>query len=340
MESNKKPMKKSVVATIIFLIVVMLLTFFSKTLYNLNLPSVKLATPISGSLEHVLSGEAIISAKQEYDLYAPSEQRVLDVLVVEGDRIKIGDALIKLDTTVLESAMMQLQLEKQQLSDSKRYISKASYALSLQIIEQKIADMQSKIDNSILTAPVDGVVTSLAARVGMTANATTPLITIGALDEGLQVTLPVTQGQAAWFEEGDKLNVYIPILNQSCDAQVRQVKANANGGMDVLAVLNDSSAMIQPGQLAKVQFKKMSNPYEVILPLSALHTESGRNFVFRVEILKDPLGDEYRLYKVFVPVLDQDSKYVAVDAEFYADSQIVIESDQELFGGRVKVTAD
>ena len=340
MESNKKPIKKSVVATIVFLIVVMLLTFFSKTLYSLNLPSVKLASPTSGSLEHILTSEAIIAAKKEYDLYAPSEQKVMEVLVIAGDRVKTGDVLVKLDTAVLESAMLQLQLEKQQLSDSKRYLSKATYALSLNVIEQKIISTQTEIDSSVLTAPVDGVVTLLAARVGMTANATAPLITVGALGEGLQVTFPVTQGQAAWFEEGDRLDVYIPILNQTCAGLVSQVKSNANGGMDVLATLPDTVKRILPGQLAQIQFKKMSNPYDMILPLSALHTDSGRNYIFRVETVPGPLGDEYRLYKVFVPVLDRDNNYVAVDAEFYAFSQIVVESDQELFGGRVKVTKD
>jgi len=339
-ESNKKPIKKSVVATIVFLIVVMLLTFFSKTLYNLNLPSVKLVDPTYGSLKHVLTGESIVAAKKEYDLYAPSEQKVMEVLVIAGDRVRSGDALVKLDTAVLDSAMLQLELEKQQLADSKRYLSKATYALSLNVIEQKIAAKQTQIDHSILTAPADGVVMSLTARVGMTANTAVPLITIGAIDEGLQVTLPVTPGQAAWFEEGDKLDVFIPILNQSFDALVSQVKANTGGGMSVLAVLPGSATRIRPGQLAQIQFKKMSDPYDIILPLSALHTDSDRDYVFKVETVSGPLGDEYRIYKVFVRVLDRDENYVAVAAELSSYDKVVAESDQELFGGRVKITKD
>ena len=338
MESNKKPMKKSLVWTIIFVVIVLLLTFFSKTLYNLNLPSVSYTSPTYGSLKRVFTCETIAAAKTEYDLYAPSAQKVLEVLVSEGDFVQKDQTLILMDTTGLENDMLQLQLEMQQTKDAKRAYSSKAYKLALEAVEARIEAKQAEIDGSIITAPVDGYITALAAKAGMTANTAEPLLTVGTVEDGLQVTLNVTQKQATWFAKDDKLSVYIPILSRTFDAFVTQVKSAQDGAMLVLADISDPSGTIHAGQLAEVSFTKMSGQYITLVPLSALHTDGDRNYIFTIETAEGPLGDEYRLYKLYVKVLDQDDTYAALETELYSNDRIVTESDQELFGGRVKLT--
>lgn len=340
MESNKKPLKKSLVVTIIFVIIVLILTFFSKTLYNLNLPSVSYITPTYGSLKRVFTCETIATAKTEYDLYAPSAQKVLEVLVREGDRVQKDQPLIRLDTVGLENDMLQLQLEKQQTMDSKRAVSSKAYKLALESVEARITQKQAEIDVSVITAPTDGYVTALSARTGMTANTAEPLMTVGKVEDGLQVTLNVTQKQATWFAKDDKLSVYISMLNRSFDGFVSQIKSGQGGGMVVLADINDPSGAIPAGQLAEVSFTKMSGDYLTLVPLSALHSDGDRDYIFKLETVSGPLGDEYRLYKIYVRVLDQDDTNAALEAQLSPVDRIVTESDQELFGGRVKLTEE
>lgn len=330
-------MKKSLVLTIIFVIIVLILTFFSKTLYNLNLPSVSCTSPTYGALKRVFTCETIASAKTEYDLYAPSMQKVREVLTGEGDYVQKDQTLIRLDTTGLDNEMLQLELEKQQTMDSKRTYSSKAYQLALQAVEKRIEAKQVEIDGSVITAPADGYVTALAAKAGMTANAAEPLITVGTVENGLQVAFNVTQKQATWFAKDDKLSIYIPLLNLTFDGSVSQVKSARDGGMVVLADLNDPSGNIPTGQLAEVSFTKMSGDYLTLIPLSALHSDGNRDYIFKLETVQGPLGDEYRLYKIFVRVLDQDDTNAALEAELGVSDQIVTESDRELYGGRVKL---
>lgn len=337
MESNRKPMKKSLVLTIIFVIIVLILTFFSKTIYNLNLPSVSYSTPSYGALKRVFTCDTIASAKTEYDMYAPSAQRVLKVLVGEGDYVQKDQALIRLDTTGLENEMLQLELERQQATDLKQAFSSEAYKLALEAVEKRIEAKQAEIDGSVITAPANGYVTVLASKVGMTANTAEPLITVGTVENGLQVALNVTQKQATWFAKDDKLSVYIPILNQTFDGFVSQIKLARNGGMVVMADINDPSGDLPADQLAEVSFTKMSGDYLTLVPLSALHSDGNRDYIFKLETVQGPLGDEYRLYKVSVRVLDQDYTYAALEAELSPNDRIVTESDRELYGGRIKL---
>lgn len=325
-------------ATILFLIIALLLTFFSKTLYSLNLPSVSYASPIEGSLKRVFSCETVASAKTEYDLYAPSAQKVLEVLVSEGERVHEGQTLIRLDTSGLEDEMRQLELEKQQTKDLKRAYSSKTYQLAIEAVEKRIESKQAEIDGSTITAPANGYVTALAARAGMTAGTMEPLMTVGSVEKGLQVTLNVTKKQAAWFAKEDKLSVYIPLLNQTYDAVVRQVKSAQEGGMEVLADLSDPSGEVAAGQLAEVSYVKMSRAYPLLVPISALHSEGDFDYVFKLETVQGPLGEEHRIYKNYVTVLDEDDANAALAAEITCDDRIVTGSDKELFGGRVRLT--
>ncbi len=340
MESNKKPMKKSLVATIVFVIIVLIFTFFSKTLYNMNLPSVKYANPTYGALKRLFTCEAVAAAKKEYALYAPCVQKVVEVLVKEGDFVQKDQVLIRLDVSGLENDLLQLELEKQQLKDSKKYLSSKTYKLSMIVLDKKINDKKAEIDGSVIIAPADGYLTALFAQTGMTANTSEPLVNLGSVEEGLQVVLNVTQKQATYFELNDRLDIYVPILNRTYEGSVRQVRAAQNGNMDVLVDLKDPLNEVQAGQLAEVSFTKMSGYYITLVPVGALHSDANRDYIFKIETVQGPLGDEYRLYKMFVRVLDQDDTNAAIDTQLYSGDRIVTESDQELFGGRIKIMED
>lgn len=339
MESNKKPMKKSLVWTIIFIAIVLFLTFFSKTLYNLNLPSVSYASPTEGSLKRVFNCETVVSANKEHDLYAPSAQKVLEVAVREGDYVEQGELLVRLDTSGLENDMLLLELEKQQTIDAKRVFSSKVYQLSLEAVEKRIEAKRAEIDGSIITAPEDGYVTALAAKTGMTAGTFEPLVTVGAASGGLQVAIHVSQRQAGWFAKKDKLSIYIPILNQAFDGFVSRVNPEQDG-MVVLADIDDPKGAIAAGQLAEVSFKKMSGSYPILVPISALHSDGDRDYIFKIQTVQTALGDDYRIYKTYVSVMDQDDTYAALATDLGSNDRIVIESDQELFGGRVKLAEE
>lgn len=337
MESNRNPMKKSTIFTLIFIFIILIITFYSKTLYNRNLPTVSFSNPTYGGLKHVFSCETIASAKTEYDLYAPSTQKVLKVMVSEGDYVRKDQPLIRLDITRLENEMLQLKLERQQTIDTKQVFSSTAYQLALEAVEQRIEVKQVEIDGSVITALVDGYVTELSAKVGMTANTVESLITVGTIENGLQVEFHVTQKQATWFAKDDKLSVYVPILSRTFDGFVSRMKLALDGSMVVLANIIDPAGDIPPGQLVKISFTKLSGDYLTIVPLSALHSDGNRDYIFKLEAVQGPLGEEYRLYKIYVRVLDQDATYAALEAELGSNERIVTGSDRELYGGRVKI---
>ncbi|MBO5346636.1 MAG: HlyD family efflux transporter periplasmic adaptor subunit [Lachnospiraceae bacterium] len=106
-------------AAIVFLAVMLVLTFFSNTIMNHSLPEVSAQYVTSGSIQAKVRGSGTITAGDPYMVKAESTRDIASVLVRNGDHVEKGDVLIYLeegDSTELKEAQKTLE----QLLDSYR----------------------------------------------------------------------------------------------------------------------------------------------------------------------------------------------------------------------------
>ncbi len=117
-ENEKKKKSRGWVkdAAIIFLAVLLVLTFFSNTILNRSLPEVATVLVQEGTITNKVRGTGTVSARENYDVSIEQTRQVQSVLVRVGDEVKAGDVLFTLqpgDSDELEQAQKQLrQLEK------------------------------------------------------------------------------------------------------------------------------------------------------------------------------------------------------------------------------------
>lgn len=83
----------------LFIVLVLFLTLFSKTLYNSRLPEVSVSYPEKGRIEKSFHAGGYVKTKTYY-VYPPVQGEVFDILVNEGTYVEQGEllALIKNDT--------------------------------------------------------------------------------------------------------------------------------------------------------------------------------------------------------------------------------------------------
>ena len=97
---------------IIFLVVMLVLTFFSGTIQNWSLPEVATVYVQSGSISPQIRGTGTIKADDPYNVTATETRKVVSVKVKVGDEVKKGDVIYILDeadSTELETAKQELQ---------------------------------------------------------------------------------------------------------------------------------------------------------------------------------------------------------------------------------------
>ena len=89
-------------AAIIFLSIMLVLTFFSNTIMNYSLPEVATEYVQSGTITEKVRGTGTITASDPYNVSISESRVISSVAVKAGDEVKKGDALMKLDLEYLK----------------------------------------------------------------------------------------------------------------------------------------------------------------------------------------------------------------------------------------------
>ncbi len=138
-------------AIIIFLVVLLVLTFFSNTIMNYSLPEVAAQYPQSTTLTTKIRGTGTVEAAQSYNVTVQETRTVAAVNVKKGDTIAAGDTLLTLDATESQElqdartslASLKLEYEKMQLPKTEE--GAAAQAASLSQAQAAVTKAESDL---------------------------------------------------------------------------------------------------------------------------------------------------------------------------------------------------
>lgn len=126
MEVKEKSKKRELIKTIaiIFLAVLLVLTFFSQTIMNRSLPEVATQLVTSGTINAKIRGSGTVAANESYEVTLDQTREIRSVCVKVGDKVEQGDLLFVLgDVESQELKEAQESLSKQQIEYQKQILS-------------------------------------------------------------------------------------------------------------------------------------------------------------------------------------------------------------------------
>ena len=138
-------------AIIIFLAVLLVLTFFSNTIMNYSLPEVAAQYPQSTTLTTKIRGSGTVESAQSYNVTVQETRTVASVNVKKGDTIAAGDTLLTLDATEsqeLQDARANLatvKLDYEKLKLPKNEDGAAAQAASLSQAQAAVTKAESDL---------------------------------------------------------------------------------------------------------------------------------------------------------------------------------------------------
>ena len=121
MDTNVKRREWVKTAAIIFLAVLLVLTFFSKTIMNASLPEVAAQQAASGAINARIRGSGTVEASEVYNVTIKQTRKVASVLVKTGQEINVGDTMFVLeaeDSDELKQAETDLETLQQNYDKS------------------------------------------------------------------------------------------------------------------------------------------------------------------------------------------------------------------------------
>lgn len=127
-ENGKKKREWVKTAAIVFLSVMLVLTFFSNTIQNYSLPEVATQYVQSGTITAKIRGTGTVESGDPYEVKVTETRKVASVAVRTGDTVQKGDVLVYLEDT-----------DSDELKAAKEALEKAQSDYSKALLDENIS---------------------------------------------------------------------------------------------------------------------------------------------------------------------------------------------------------
>lgn len=232
--TNRKDKIKNI--TIIFLLIMLILTFFSNTIMNYSLVEVSTEQVTSGSITSKVRGSGSVEASENYSVTIDETRKVASVNVKKGAEVSTGDILFTLE----DSDSDELDTAKKSLVDAQAAYETAVLSAGITVAErqsiesgkgssltqkqneiaaanQKMTDAQTAVDNA--QANVDKIKAQIDAVSNSSADTTAEEKAVLEADKkNSEAQDKLTSAQAAYTPVKSEYDTALANLNSAQDA--------------------------------------------------------------------------------------------------------------------------
>lgn len=288
----------------------------------------------------VLTAVGHMKAIQSIGLSFQVDGNISKIYFSNGERVKAGDVIAELDTSVdqaqLAADQADLQLAR---STYERILAiKNSGAISPQMLDSQkaqllkaqaiVSQQEDVIAAKKFIAPFDGVLGDFQYNVGAFLPKGTSIVQL-IQEAPLIVEYAVPVFYRSEVEIGQTVEVISSAYpNQIFDGILSYISPEVNpdsGTITLQAKINNPDFLLLPGMFVSIQHTLNPNRKLLMVPDVAIMTDIGGQYVFKV------VGDHVQ--KVYVTVGDLTHNFSEVSGNIKAGDQIVIAGQQKLVDG-------
>ena len=219
------------------------------------------------------------------------------------------------------------RLDKQKQSDGKQQIrDNISQRDKLEEIEEQRALVEelSDADNGTeVRANVSGKIQSLSVSAGHKAEAGNVLATIEVPDLGYGMSFTVTTEQARRLKVGDSATVSNFYWGSQIVATLASIQTDPQNPQGSRILNFDVTGDVTAGNSLTISVGEKNANYDMVVPNSAVRSDTNGSFVLMVTAKNSPLGNRYFASRVNVEVVASDDQYSAISGAIEAYDSVI-----------------
>lgn len=286
--------------------------------------------------ETISKNEKLVRKAKE--LWQEAEQKLENYQNGE-DEDSADDSLVEDARKTLEDAKSQ---QTQQKKSAKRAIEDAGETdavdHSVEINNVSIAEKQralaqlqkTKEQEGKIVARTDATVSKILLTAGDRTTETAAFL-LADLSEGARFTTEISKEDAKYVVVGDAVTLKVNDKSYE-DMTVLSTETNEDSSVRVTVYVPKKTISI--GTHASMEIEQTSEKYATTLPLTAIHAEQSKYFVYVLEKEDTVLGEETVARKVNVSIVEKNGEYAALsDGSLSEDDSVIVESDTMLANG-------
>lgn len=280
----EKKTKRFMKAAVIFVAVVIVCTFCSKSLYNYRIPTVTVGFPKQGCLDLSVKGDTEIGYFNVNAVYCDVDGRVKRILIDAGEEVSAGQTIMKFEVPGT-GEVIDVTAKKTGII-TKIGVEEGMYVSSMQnTVLYQIAEKSSEWMAYLLISDEQRELVTFDS---------VPVFQIAEVSSPVTGTIKAITAYADYQMSGWQ----IQMLFKSEDENLA-------------------------GKQAKVTINNDAQMYDTLVPTSALRKDSESYYVLVLRENQSVLGRGYVAHRISVELLDSDQEYCAVRG-LSSDEQVII----------------
>jgi len=274
--------------------------------------------------------------------------QVKEIYVKQGDNVRKGQLLLKLDDAVVQQNIKQLEtqlafakniFERQKnlwndgIGTEVQYLTAKN---NVEGLEKQMAVIKEQSSTSRVYAEVSGVVDNVNIRVGELFTGS-PLAGITIINpSALKATVDVPENYVSRIRKGMPVVVDVPDLGKSFNTQVSLISEtiNQNTRSFIAESRLPANPLLKPNQLAVVRILDHEAKNALVVPVETIQADDKGKYVF---VLKEENGKKIARKKP-VTIGEFYDELIEIKTGIAAGEQLITKGFQGLYEGQVIAT--
>ncbi|WP_299556627.1 efflux RND transporter periplasmic adaptor subunit [Seonamhaeicola sp.] len=296
---------------------------------------------------HFVELQGNVSTKQNVVINAEYGGILTKVYVKEGQLVRKGQLLARIDDGGLSQQLTQLEIQtglakttyerQERLWDQKigselQYLqAKATYEAQLQATKQ----LKQQIAKTAVTAPFTGTIDDIITDQGtVVAPGQSALFRIVNLKD-MYIETDVPERYISSITSGKDVKVEFPILGKSIDTKIRQAGNfinPANRTFKIQVPISNQNGDIKPNLTAKLKINDYTSNNAILIPLSIISENAdGDQYVYTIA---DKNGDKAKVKRVIITPGKTQGDHIEVLSGLSNNMEIIEEGARSVKDGQ------
>ena len=245
--------------------------------------------------KHYIEIQGAVEADDLSDVTSEVAGRVIKLTVKEGQSVRSGQLIAKLDMEQVNKQLAELEkslelantvyerqsrLWKQNIGSEIQYLEAKN---AKERLEKSLETIKFQLTKSEVYAPISGVVENVIIQGGEVAVPGQPIVQILNTNK-LKVAVDVPENYLTSVRNGELVTIQFPALNEEIQARVSMIGRTidpANRTFKVEANVGNLKGVLKPNLLAIMLINDHTEEDVVTVPIETIQQEvSGRDFVY------------------------------------------------------------
>ncbi len=251
---------------------------------------VSVAPLAASTFRHFVELQGTIDAKNNVQVSPKSGGVVTAVYVKEGDNVRAGQPIAKVDDQLLRESMAEIKTQlslvntvyekqaslwKQQIGTEIQYLQAKNNKESL---ERRMSTLNAQLSQLTVTSPISGVVDQVMVKIGQSAAPGVGLVRVVNLAQ-LKVVAKVADSYSGSVRKGDGVLIDFPDLKKTLNSHISFVATTVDAlsrTFTIEAPLPSDNAL-KPNMLARIKINDQTLVNAIVINQNLIQsTENGQ----------------------------------------------------------------